>query len=338
MARKAEILLDYQNLIEHPPVQPEAMWNTACSNDGPTINAWRDQWAKQVRENREKFGPFRNHSVGKLWGTEALKPVIIAGSGPSLKVNGQRLKSRPKGMALVSCLHNFHFMEDHEAAPDYYMTLDAGEVTVEEVSEGGTKSPEEYWALTEKRSLIASVFTHPKLLEKWRGKIYFYNCPMNDALVSQVFKDTEAFNTHISSGGNVLGACWYFSKGILGANPIAFVGADFAFGYDRKFHAWDSKYDGNLGNVVKMTDVYGNKVLSWRSYENFKYWFDYAAVKLPGLNINCTEGGTLGAYPEGNIAAINQMELDRFFEMYSMHELTRAQCEDPEIKEVNLLI
>jgi hypothetical protein len=329
MSRKAEIILEYQNYIETPPVAPQQLYGNACASDTITINSWRAIWIKNIKENKKRFGSFKDHGLGKLFQALQHKPAIIAGAGPSLKVNGAQLKNRA-GITLISCLHNFHFFEDNDVDVDYYVTLDAGPVVLEEVSEGGSKTEDEYWARTKNRKLIAYIGSDPRLFEKWQGEVYFYNAPIPDPAYMKEIEAIEPFTTYVSNGGNVLGACLYIAKGIMGAVPIAFVGADFSFSYDKKFHAWDSKYDKSLGYVVKMVDVYGNKVLSWGSYQNFKSWFDFIAIKVPGIYINCTEGGTFGAYPEGNLMAVRQMELSNFIGMYSMHEELRGQCESPD--------
>lgn len=336
MPRTAEITLEYQNYIETPPVQANQLYGQACSNDGVTINSWRDIWIANVKANHKKFGSFADKSIGKLFGKFKYMPAILAGSGPSLKVNANQLKNRG-GIPLISCLHNFHFLEDLGAAPEFYVTLDAGEVTIEEVYEGGSKSPDEYWAMTKDRTLLAFIGTSPRLLEKWQGEVYFYNAPVPDQTYMAEVNAIEPFDVWVSNGGNVLGACMYIAKGFLGCNPMAFVGADFAFSYDKKFHGWASKYDAKLGYVLKAIDVYGNKVLTWQSYHNFKSWFDYIAMQVPGIYINCTEGGTFGAYPEGNIMAVKQMELENFLKMYRMHEELRGQCENPSSGEKKIL-
>lgn len=307
---------------------PQALYSQACSSDGVTIDTWRKIWTDNIRANKARFGSFAEKSIGKLHASLKHQPAIIAGSGPSLKVNSSQLKDRG-GIPLISCLHNFHHFEDQGIHVDYYVTLDAGSVVLEEVSEGGKEASEEYWARTEDKTLIAFIGTDPRLFDKWRGEVYFFNAPVPDKAYQAEVDAIEPFHAYISNGGNVLGACLYFAKGWLGCNPIAFVGADFAFGYDKKFHAWDSKYDKNLGYVLKAVDVYGNKVLTWQSYANFKAWFDYIAVKVPGIYINCTEGGTFGSYAEGNIMAVRQMELSQFLGMYRMHEHLKGQAENP---------
>jgi hypothetical protein len=330
--RKTEITLEFQNYIERPPVPTESLYAQSCSNDAITISSWRDIWISQVKTNHAKFGPFKDRSIGTLFGKNKHRPAIIAGSGPSLKVNAHELKNRGDLM-LISCLHNFHFFEDQGIAPDYYVTLDAGPVTIEEVSEGGSKTPEEYWALTKERTLLAFVSTHPELLAKWQGKILFFNAPVPDEAFVKTVDELERFNTYVSTGGNVLGACLYIARAIMQSPTIVFIGADFAFSYDKKFHAWNSKYDKNLGHVLKAIDIYGNAVKTWNSYANFKAWFECVAMKCPGVWINCTEGGTFGAYPEGNIMAIRQMELKAFLEMQEMGELIKESCVNPSIEQ-----
>jgi hypothetical protein len=332
LGRKAEIILDYQNYIETPPVSTDRLYSQACASDAITLTSWEAIWLKNMKENRATLGPFEKVGIGQLFGSQKYRPVIIAGSGPSLKVNAHLLKDRGD-IALISCLHNFHFLEEVGARPDYYVSLDAGPVVLEEVSEGGSKSADEYWAMTKDRTLIAYTGSHPDLFKKWQGKIYVFSAVVPKDSFLESAREIDAFETYLSTGGNVLGACFYLAKAIMGANPIAFVGADFCFSYERKFHAWDSKYDASLGYVVKAIDVYGNKVLSWQSYQNFKAWFDCMAVKVPGLYVNCSEGGTLGAYAEGNIMAIRQMELEKFIAMYHMHEDVRFQCENPGAKD-----
>ncbi len=331
MAKKREILCDYQPYLDTPPVSTSNLRSQAVSNDAPTVDSWRPTWIKNAQSTFAKFGSFKDHSLGKLWGIHRNSPAIVVGSGPSLKENILGLRDNRSRIPVISCLHNFHFMEDNGVPADYYVTLDAGPITVEEVHEGGTRTPDEYWALTKDRVLIAYIGTNPQLFEKWQGKVYLFNCPIPDPKIGQEIEEScEKFRCYVSSGGNVLGACTYIAKAIFGCTPIIFMGADFSFSYSDKFHGWDSKYDASLGHCVRMTDVYGNSVKTWQSYANFKAWFDWVAQVVPGHYINCTEGGTLGSYPQGNIRQILQMDLKECLRIYNLSEEIREQCENPE--------
>lgn len=323
-----EMSLEFQNYIETPPVSPQQLYAQSASSDGATIGYWREIWLKNIRDNHAKFGPFKEYSIGKFHDLFKYKPCILAGSGPSLKKNGHLLKDRGE-IPLVSCLHNFHFFEDRDVHVDFYVSLDAGILTSEEVYEGGKNAPDWYWERTKNKKLLCYIGTHPDLLSKWQGEVYFFNCAIPDKKFEDDVKAVEDFGCYIGTGGNVLGACLYIAKGFLGCNPIAFVGADFCFSYTKKFHGWDSKYDANMGHVLKTVDVFGNKVLTWQSYNNFKSWFDQICLSVPSLWINCTEGGTLGAYYEGNLMAIKQQKLSQFLDMYHMSRHKLKQATDP---------
>lgn len=331
-----EIRLEFQPYFDLPPQRQGGLYGQACSNDAVTVQSWRPTWLKNVKANKAKFGSFAEHGVGKLFGAHRYSPVIVVGSGPSLKHNAPGLHARA-GIPVVSCLHNFHYLEDLGAPADYYVTLDAGPVTVEEVSEGGSKSADEYWALTKERTLIAYIGTDPELLARWQGKVYFFNCPLPDERLMNELEEIERFRTFLSTGGNVLGAATYFSKGILGASALVFLGADFSFSYTEKFHGWDSKYDADIGQCIRLTDVFGNKVKTWQSYANFKAWFDWLAEHVPGVYINASEGGCFGSYPEGNIRSVRQMTLASALRMFQMSDEVREQCENPATEQRKIL-
>jgi hypothetical protein len=330
-----------QNVIEGIPFNPKELYKSATNSDEVTVNSWRPTWIKYVEQNAKY--DYNENSCWNLFGKEEYRPIILAGSGPSLKYNSHFLKEHPVrnldgngwtqgggrgNVRIVSALHNFGYFEDNGimTKDDYYITLDSGDITIGEVSEGGKRTPEEYWELTKDRTLIAVAQCHPTVLEKWQGPKYFFMVPTSDDLMNEYKKHMDFSKVPgFSVGGNVLGAGLYFAKAILGAGPIIFIGADFSFGYDHKFHGWNSHYDEKFQGVVPKVDIFGNKVYTWPSYFGFKCWFDYIAVGGHGgvsqLFINSTEGGILGAYPEGNIKQILQMPLKGALEIFNRHKL-----------------
>ena len=336
MTRSVELIAEFQPYILDLPAAPESLYRQSCSNDEATINNWRGTWLGNMAANRAHFGTFAEKSLGQLRAKHRGQTVIIAGSGPSLVYNGEQLKS-DHGAVVISCLHNFHFFEDRDIHVDYYVSLDAGPIVLTEVAEGGQHDPDWYWERTEGKTLFAFVASNPELFRKWRGKIYLFNCPAPDLDYMAEVDKIEQFNMFVSSGGNVLGACTYIAKGILGCSTTAFIGADFSFSYKNKFHGWDSSYDKIMGSCMRVVDVYGNSVKTWPSYHNFKSWFDWVASTIPGIYINCTEGGTFGAYREGNIVAVKQMELKVFLDMINMCEHLRDQCDSPGTAERKVL-
>lgn len=329
MLKTVKMDLEYMGYIPGPPFEPKQLYRNACSNDDITINSWKDQWISQTQENHKKYGPWAEHNIGRLHDSLPLGTAICAGSGPSLENNIEVLSKASKHkLPIVSVLHNFHYMVDHDVDVKYYVSLDAGEVTIEEISEGGKYDHEYYLKQTEDKTLLAFIGSHPKLLESWRGRILFFNAPIPDPEITAEFDKIEPFNNFIGNGGNVLGAATYIAK-TLGAVNIGFVGADFAFSYDKRFHPWPSKYDGKLGHSYRVIDIFGNSVHTWGSYQNFKNWFEYIAISCPGIWVNCSEGGTLGAYPQGNIQQIIQMPLHRFADACVINQSNKWQMNNP---------
>ncbi len=332
MIKTVEMDFEFQPYLSGPPMTPKQLFRQAASNDEITIQSWEKIWLDNIKKNHDKYGPFNKSHIGQFFGKYKGRPAIIVGSGPSLKGNIQDLVEASQHIPVVSCLHNFHYLEDHGVSVDFYVTLDAGEVTIPELSEGGTRDEDLYWSLTKGKKLLAFIGTSPNLIAKWQGEIFWFHVPLPDQNLMAKIEEIEVFNACISTGGNVLGASLYSAKAIMGANPIVFVGADFSFSYTKKFHGWDSKYDASMGYAFKVPDVFGNKVYTWQSYYNFKMWFDYVTQVAPGIYLNASEGGCLGAYQDGNIQSIIQTSLSSVVKMYSHHEHLKEQFTQPGVK------
>ena len=318
------MVLTFQQTLDQPPVSKDAMHGQACSNDAVTVAHWRKIWLDHVKANTAKHDVL-NMTAMSEFGKHSFHPVIVAGSGPSLKKNAALLAKRPSEIGLVSCLHNFAYFTDLGIQADGYTNLDSGDITVPEMSQGGKHPPEYYWDATKDATLIAALVSKPELLDRWKGKILFFNSPVPDLLYMQEQQAICPLELYYNVGGNAMGAAYYHARAILGGMPIAFVGADFAFDYTRKFHSWDSPYDAQFAGVIPVTDVFGNRVYTWPSYANFAQWFNSQSLGGTGNNpvmiINCTEGGIFGAFPQGNIKTVHQMALVDFLTIYTHHKM-----------------
>jgi hypothetical protein len=307
--------LMFQGGIDAPPVAKETLYSQSCGNDNVTINHFAEKWLEHMKENVAQYD-VKTQTTMQDYGKYAYRPVICAGSGPSLKKNALLLKTRPKEIGLVSCLHNFAYFTDLGIETDGYINLDAGDITIPEMSQGGKHPPSYYWEATKDCTLLAGLVSKPELLNRWKGKILFFNSPVPDPAFMASSAKICDLQVYYNVGGNALGACYYHARAILGGMPIVFVGADFAFDYTRKFHSWESPYDKQFAGVIPMTDIFGNRVFTWPSYANFAAWFVHQSLGGNGNNpvmfVNCTEGGILGAYPNGNVRTIQQMALADF--------------------------
>lgn len=308
--------LMFQGYIDSPPVAPESMYQASTKNDAVTIKHWYGTWLKHVKMNEESH-KMAEHSAMSEHGKYKYRPGIIAGSGPSLKKNVDVLaKAKPDEIPLTSCLHNYSFFMDRGVKTEYWMNLDAGPITIDEFSQGGKQSEQYYWDSTKDQTLIACSVSHPELIKRWQGKILWFASPVPSDQYQKEFDKLTSLDLYYNVGGNALGACLYHTRAVLGCMPIVFVGADFSFDYMHKFHSYDTPYDEQFKGIVPMTDVFGNRVFTWPSYAGFANWFMFQSMggvgKHPIQFINCTEGGILGSFPQGNIRQIQQLALADF--------------------------
>ncbi len=299
-----------------------------------TLDYWGETWLANTRANKERFGHFAGASMGKLWGVLKNQPAIVVGAGPSLRKNVHELKrAKEQGIKILACLHSFSFLIDNGIEPDYFVSIDAAPEVVDLITRGGKMPPSCYLELSRKFTLLAATISHPKLFDEWKGNVLFGHCLSGSLEFDNKSKEIESFNMNLSTGGNVLGACFYIAKSIMGANPIVFVGADMAYAPDGEFYAAGHTYDYehfDAGDVVAK-DIHGTDVRTHRAFFNFKTWFDSICRRVPGIYINATEGGILGAYEQGNLACYQYMSLQKVLHMYRIHELTVMQCEEPHL-------
>jgi hypothetical protein len=313
------------------------MMQQASSNDGATVRFWTEKWLSHIKANAEKHD-IKADSSATMYGKFAYHPVIIAGSGPSLKKNAHHLVNKPDKIGLVSCLHNYaYFVDQGIRADGGYINLDAGDITIPEMSQGGKHPEQWYWDATVDNTLVAGLVSKPELIDRWKGPIKWFSSPVPDnAYMAQERQilSPKGFDLYYNVGGNALGAGYYHARAILGGMPLVFIGADFSFDYCHKFHSWESPYDTQFSGVVPCTDIFGNRVYSWPSYVNFSLWLLYQAYGGSGMNpvqmINCTEGGIFGAFPQGNVSAVKQLALVDFLEMYRHHEMLPKMLAEPE--------
>lgn len=325
--KRGECMLIEMNPILSPyidgvPNGKKSAWQAATRCDEVTVNSLEKKWIKNSLANSKAYDIAKN-SVMNLYPANLGRPVILAGSGPSLQKNIEGLKGNGKeligrkNIPIVSASHNFRFLEENDimTPDDYYVVLDSCDITIDHIQEG-KNPPEWYWERSAERTLIASNVVDPRLISMWRGKVYWFTTPYSTENMAKEISaqiDTSVvpgFNV----GGNVMGASLYFAKSILGSSIPVFIGMDLSFSYSHKFYP-DSEGPGfeTTAGLMPWIDIFGNRVFTQPSYFGFKSWFDYIACGGQGNNqqmwINATEGGILGAYPEGNIVQIRQMSL-----------------------------
>jgi hypothetical protein len=61
--------------------------------------------------------------------------------------------------------------------------------------------------------------------------------------------------------------------------------------------------------TIMVPDISGRGTMTLIRMYMYKLWLDYTISNISVEHINATEGGILGAYPQGNLSSIKQMRL-----------------------------
>jgi len=318
--------------------EQEYWQKTFSKSNGITVYSWRNDWLRNVKENKEHFGYFhRDHSV-KVFHNELLnKPLLLVGAGPSLQNNIQHIKlAKEKGIKILAGHHALMYLarEDVNVKPDYVLTLDSG------------KMWDEYYAFDKMDCsdvpLLADMTCNTDQLKQWKGPIYFYKSSYPDNEIARYLKmeierfvPEDQYPSLMEVGGHAMGAMLGMAKGIFQANQILFAGADYSFNNQGKFYPFDHKidqvvvtdnHDGSSSEKPappppegQIFDIFGNSVYTNSAYLGFKNVMDLAirANKLNALAnnqeldfINCSEGGALGSVNGGNSKWMQYMKLE----------------------------
>ena len=302
-----------------------------------TLYSWRNDWLKNVQANVEHFKYFdRDHSV-KVFANELLdRPVILVGAGPSLQHNIEYLKlAKEKGIRILASHHALMYLAERDIKPDYVCVLDAGHMW------------DDYFAFDKmdcsEVPLLSDQVCNTEQLKKWKGPIYFYQSAYpENSVVGKFLKmelarhyDAKHAGSVIEVGGHAMGAMISLAKGVMNANTVIFVGADYCFSSVGKFYPFDHQCDqmvegtpfGQPGVMLpapppaqgEIFDIFGNRVMTNGAYLGFKNVIDQSIKlnKMASLQqnidldlINASEGGALGALKGGNSKWMLYMRLE----------------------------
>jgi hypothetical protein len=120
----------------------------------------------------------------------------------------------------------------------------------------------------------------------------------------------NGFNVGVGIAGSTVGAGMMTSV-IMGCNPVIFAGCDFALLGD---YADGGKSEaGKRGEAVAWTDIHGKEVMTYPDYllhaVNIGMFCDKISAEHGIKFYNASGQGILGAFPEGVLDSIKQINL-----------------------------
>ena len=249
---------------------------------------WVDNFTDNVA-NRVKGG----YGVISLLNTLKYIPCIIVGSGPTLDANIHLLKDLQNKACIISCDSSTKALLDHGVHPHLILSTD---------SKGAVK--EFFRGMDLKNfNFILDTFCHPEtaqLLIDEGAKIYWYNTlPVESCSFSEVLNQWTGYLGNLGTGGCVATTIWSFAVQHLGCDPTILVGLTEAY-YD-KTHQYaacvekhnKSHIDAYGSEPMQVKDIYDRDCYTQPGFDSFRAWFEDAFLWVPGIFINCSEGGIL---------------------------------------------
>jgi hypothetical protein len=257
-----------------------------------TIDYRHKQWVDNFIDNitnRVKGG----YGVISLLDTLKFMPCIIVGSGPTLDYNIHLLKDLQDKACIISCDSAAKALLDYGVHPHLILSTDS-KGAVAEFFKG--MDLHEF-------TFILDTFAHPdtaQLLIDEGAKIYWYNTlPVKSCSFSEVLNQWTGYLGNLGTGGCVATTIWSLAVLHLGCDPTILVGLAEAY-YD-KAHQYAScvekhnhqHIDMYASEPMSVKDIYNRDCWTQPGFDSFRAWFEDAFLWVPGIFINCSEGGIL---------------------------------------------
>lgn len=265
-----------------------------------TIDVFAQLWVENIRDN------FETIKAGKDIRDMPQKegPALIIGAGPSLTRKKHLDLLAEKGFngtifatdsILKTCL-------EHGVVPDYILMIDGSEKVLSHIDHDIVDE------FANKIGAIMNVVTHPTVVKRWKGKIFWYETAIPDIMLPNFTRIINILfeKTQFLTSGHVASIGWNVAHEKR-HNPIVSIGIDLGNPMDVPIEkAWNfnDKMD-ILKDVEKVREYYKNYY--HHTVFNTDCYYDPATLSFlngsrihlkliakQGIRvINCTEGGSL---------------------------------------------
>lgn len=303
-----------------------------------TIAAMTPRWTRNIVANEPILRKGKGIKQFFQSQTDNL-PAIVVSAGPSVNKNLHLLKECVDKAVIIVVDSMLERVLGLGIKPNFVMMTDS------EWGEWGT--PFDNLPMDVKGiPLLVDVFINKKIIEAWKGDLYWY-CIMeiDGNPLSQVI-ETE-FTGHpigkLACGGCVSSTAFSFAIGCLRCDPIIMIGQDCGY-YDKEFFH---------GSGVKSTvpdytgeemveDIVGRPMITTPALKAYAYWFEKIVSgrynpsypKANGTFINCTEGGII---KQGWLIQPFKFAIDKYLtKKYDINKLIFTPKEQPKVEPLKI--
>lgn len=271
----------------------QALLNTISSNTiAFRVKSWIDNFKANLPIVNGGYG------IASLLGTLPGVPVIIVGAGPTLDRNIKQLGGLDKKACVISCDSTLKALVENDVIPHIVVTTDS-KARIKDFIKGIDIS---------EMAFVVDTFTHPDtaaLLTEEAGRVYWYNTlPVDNCPFTGALNSWTGFIGNLGTGGCVATSAWWFACQVLQYEPDGVkTGADILVGLPEAFYDSAEMYaqaviktvetEPYQTKPVKDIDIFGDPCWTFPALQSFAFWFQDIFLQLPGIHVNCSEGGIL---------------------------------------------
>lgn len=295
---------NYQDWVEHLFSMSKKATETDKVN-AVTVTYLLPVWLDQIYENFIKSN-INIHGLKELFGTNRDATAVVIAAGPSLHDNNNNLEllqdsafyKENKGI-IITTGHTLKDCITAGVVPDYMVLVDSDEIEAD-------------WIDIDEKYMkdITAIFVpaiHPKVLERWKGKKYFYMSHIPQKTIPNVQAVLEGLFpmfTLFDGGSNVGTIAWNIAR-YLGCTTMALLGLDFSFKADTPltetpyYKAFRRSYKSDeemFKNAYRMHthSFFKTNCFTDSMFDNFMknsvYLFKESQKKEGTKTINCSPG------------------------------------------------
>jgi len=220
-------------------------------------------------------------------------PVFIVGAGPSLDTRIEDIKKYKDDAIIISCGTALKSLHYHGITPDFHVELESHRLVVDVLE--AINDPSYLKTIT----LISVSNVHPDVINLFKDSLAYFKA---ESSLWGLFGEGHSIiplGTPTCTNA-ALAFCYYY-----GLQNVSLFGCDYGFRDAKNHHATGSVYyndnyteavENNNRNHIKVTDVYGNSILSTnilftslRTIEKLAQFYLKKNVQIR----NCSEGADI---------------------------------------------
>ncbi len=201
------------------------------------------------------------------------KPAIIVSAGPSLEINGGRLKNIKEKAIIISVGRSLKYLKSIGVKPDFTIITDPQGHVINQLDLNETSIP-----------LFFLSTIHPSV-ENYKGEKYI----LFEELSEQIHSEEEK-SFAVETGGSVATTALSLAR-LMGCSPLILIGQDLCY-HSEKMHSGEGSSFLATKNQKIVKGIDGNNYPSPQNLYEYLKWFRKFAKRHPETKlINCTAKG-----------------------------------------------